>query len=416
MAKTGNFKKRDLQIIEEKMCSLHAPHSAGRLPIKILSGFSGFTADQWKNWTIYYSAVVLRGLLPNEHLQYWLLFVKACKLLCVPCLHYENLELADKYLYMFCCKFQTVNGPEKCTPNMHLHLHLKDCILNYGPLYAFWCFPFERYNGMLGKFPTNLRNIESQLMKKCLILQELYSQEFPQEDQSFKAIIEDILPQVSGSLAMYLHVTDIVHLARFSKPLLDEDLDFSTNKYEKCLPPLKHIIFDSNIFASIQFTYQILYPAVCTNLQNLPRFARKSSRATLAGDVYGSRLTSRDGNIVICAYWPTCSSEFNGQCFQLSVGEIQYFIQHKLPVAQDDIKDHIFAYVHWFEKHEQHDYFGSSAVVCYNRKVDNDCYRFLPLKRITSLCIYGTIDIAFHDLDNETESVIVAVPLNTKCY
>lgn len=76
-------------------------HSVGRLPLKIGSGLSGFTADQWKNWTIQFSPVVLRGVLPAEHLQYWLLFVKACSLLCTRCLLKENVNLADQYLHMF---------------------------------------------------------------------------------------------------------------------------------------------------------------------------------------------------------------------------------------------------------------------------------------------------------------------------
>lgn len=32
---------------------------------------------------------------------------------------------------------------------MHLHGHLKDVILDYGPVQEFWCFPFERYNMIL---------------------------------------------------------------------------------------------------------------------------------------------------------------------------------------------------------------------------------------------------------------------------
>lgn len=119
------------------MSQLLVPHSVGRLPLKIGSGFSGFSAEQWRNWTICFSTIVLRGILPREHLQYWLLFVKACTLLCTRFLRKRNISLADKYLHMFCCKFQEVNGPHACTPNMHLHLHLRQCLYDFGPPYAF---------------------------------------------------------------------------------------------------------------------------------------------------------------------------------------------------------------------------------------------------------------------------------------
>lgn len=149
------------------MSHMQAPYSIGRLPLKIGSCFSGFTADQWRNWTISYSPIALRDVLHRDHLQYWLLFVKACNLLSTRYLKKENILLADQYLQFFCKKYE-VNGKEACTPNMHLHLHLKECLNDYGPLYSFWCYAFERYNGMLGKFPTNNKNIEPQLMRKCL--------------------------------------------------------------------------------------------------------------------------------------------------------------------------------------------------------------------------------------------------------
>ncbi|GET66058.1 hypothetical protein RIR_jg20587.t1 [Rhizophagus irregularis DAOM 181602=DAOM 197198] len=41
-------------------------------------------------------------------------------------------------------------GEEKITPNLHLSLHLCECSYDYGPLYSFWCFSFERMNGLLG--------------------------------------------------------------------------------------------------------------------------------------------------------------------------------------------------------------------------------------------------------------------------
>lgn len=129
--------KSDIEIIENQMSHLYAPHSVGRLPLKIGTGFSGFTADQWRNWRVGFSAIVLRGVLPTEHLRYWLLFVKACSLICTRCLLKENVTLADQYFQMFCRQFLDVNGPTACTPNMHLHLHLKECLFDYGPPYAF---------------------------------------------------------------------------------------------------------------------------------------------------------------------------------------------------------------------------------------------------------------------------------------
>ena len=55
---------------------------------------------------------------------------------------------------------------------MHLHLHYKEIILDYGPVYSYWCFSFERLNGILGDYYTNNQNIEVQFMKKFLMHQQ----------------------------------------------------------------------------------------------------------------------------------------------------------------------------------------------------------------------------------------------------
>ena len=66
----------------------------------------------------------------------------------------------------FCTMFEELYGEEKCTPNMHLHGHLKDCIPNYGPVASFWAFAFERYNGVLEKFVNNWMTPEQQMINK----------------------------------------------------------------------------------------------------------------------------------------------------------------------------------------------------------------------------------------------------------
>ena len=54
------------------------------------------------------------------------------------------------------------------TINTHLHLHYSQCLKDYGPCYGYWLFTFERYNGILGKYHTNRKSIEAQLMQTFL--------------------------------------------------------------------------------------------------------------------------------------------------------------------------------------------------------------------------------------------------------
>lgn len=126
-----------------RLNSFMAPSDSGRQPATNISlGFSGFTAEHWKNWTLYYSLLT--------HYQCWQLFVKACFLFCRRKITSEEIEEADKAVFEFCKKFVCLYGKEHCTPNIHLHCHLKECIIDYGPVKFFWLFGFARLNGVMG--------------------------------------------------------------------------------------------------------------------------------------------------------------------------------------------------------------------------------------------------------------------------
>ena len=91
-----------------------------------------------------YSVLCLKDPLSRNHYECWSLFVDACFLLIQPCLSCNDFTKADEKLLEFCKLYEQLYGKEKCTPNMHMHHHLRESVLNYGPVHAFWCFPFER--------------------------------------------------------------------------------------------------------------------------------------------------------------------------------------------------------------------------------------------------------------------------------
>ena len=155
----------DLQRLQDRVNSVKPPSEIGRIPSKIANGFAGFTADQWKNWVCIYSLFALKGIIPSEHYNMWADFVQACQFLCSKVITTAECETADQKLMSFCRKFEELCGKEKCTPNMHLHGHLVDCLLDYGPVYSFWCFSFERYNGILGDHTNNVVDVG-----ECMLL------------------------------------------------------------------------------------------------------------------------------------------------------------------------------------------------------------------------------------------------------
>ena len=128
-----------------------------------------FTAQQWNNWTLF-SVMCLFDLLPTEHFRCWQSFVLACRRLCQVSISQDDITVADALLLKFykqCIEFY--GPPQTCTYTVTL-------LTAFGPSHTFWLFAFERYNGLLGKKPSNNHSIELQLM--CHFLKDNLSLQF----------------------------------------------------------------------------------------------------------------------------------------------------------------------------------------------------------------------------------------------
>ena len=64
----GLLNSKSLDVVQDRIDSILPPPYLGKFPHKIASGCSGFTADQFKNWTNIFSMMVVRDILPAEHL------------------------------------------------------------------------------------------------------------------------------------------------------------------------------------------------------------------------------------------------------------------------------------------------------------------------------------------------------------
>jgi len=63
----------------------------------------------------------------------------------------DDLKEAQERLEDLAHLIENTYGPEFVTSNIHLALHIPDCCRDYGPIYSYWLFPFERLNGYIGK-------------------------------------------------------------------------------------------------------------------------------------------------------------------------------------------------------------------------------------------------------------------------
>ena len=151
--------KKDVDKFSKLQKKVSVPSGYGRLPHNTVKARKRMKAEEWKTFTLVYSLFCLRKFLTKEQFDHWNKFVNASKIACKRSITVEEIETIHSNLIDFCQGIERIYGKEVCTPNTHLHLHLKQCMIDFGPVFSFWCFSFERFNGILGNYHTNKKDI-----------------------------------------------------------------------------------------------------------------------------------------------------------------------------------------------------------------------------------------------------------------
>ena len=323
----------DFEIVQKCIDRFCVPSDIGRIPHKIVSGFSSFTADQFKNWVVYFSLIALRGILVDEHLECWRHFVLACRILSQTELSHDNVILADALLLHFCRRIESLYGTSVVTPNVHLHCHLWSCIVDFGPLHGFWCFPYERYNGVLGQLPNNNKSIEVQLMNHFVNDNILISTPLP---DIFAAELKQHLPERYKGVGSLLSTCD--------------DANFGV-VLPKCFT---RCLFVSEEVKELKALYTKLNPD--SDIEVYSSF-RKYNSVKINGKQLGSyRTKSASSSVVLIDFnhflfnLSTTSTSINTTTTGITeqrLVRINYFAAHSIKVNGED-QPNILVCVSWF--------------------------------------------------------------------
>ena len=286
--------------------------------------------------------------------------------------------MADKLLLDFCRGFEHLYGGENTTMNMHLHCHLKSTVLLYGPVYAYWLFSFERFNGILGSIPTNNRSIEAQLMKRFVLDTVLNS------DSVSKTLLDCDMQKIFSSRKKLR--------GSVAKQISADDVDFYA------LGPFTQESFDKedcdDITALFAQTEYVNSSVKCLRLY------RKHKAVTDGERVYGSLTSRLTHNCIV----------FVLSRGALKVCQIQFFCNVTLAISNDngdyEHVSHLVAVVRWHQSHPNHQWFSPPTLVYCN--LFEPWRSFIVLKDIQ--CVAGTCIMAVKFAYGE-ETVVCAVPL-----
>ena len=372
--------------IQKKMDAFNSPLDVGRIPRKIETGFAGFTADQLKNWTIFFSIPCLKDILSNDDLECWRHFVLACRILCQHSLTKSDINLAEAFLIQFCRRVERMYGKAVITPNMHMHCHYKNMLLDYGPVYSFWCFSYERYNGILGSQPTNNRSIETQLMNRflednlaiCLNHPNMFSDEFAPV----------CLPKtrLTGSVfeTMNKRLTDFDVPKFFTRSILDEaDKDILQKligKIDKCS--------SSNVLIN---TITCKYASITLEGQS---FSAKRSNPCVALAKWDSDLFGL----------PPSAGIYARSVYLKSFLKVFYTTGDSTVGIEDKIQCSFFAQVLWHSSHPKYSSFGKPVQVWCNDLFETHEPTLIPINLLKARCVHSVVCVS-------GENILLLIPL-----
>lgn len=407
------LEKKNLLQVQEKLDKVKVPARVGQMPKKIKNCYGGFTADQWKSFTVLFSVYALWNILPNSDLELWRDFVLACLYLCSSVITEAKVMLAHSYLLKFCKRFEELYGKEKVTPNMHLHTHLLDCVLDYGPVYTFSLFSFERYNGILGDYRTNQRAVEIQLMRKFTSNQFMKDIPLPTVFQEiFQPLLARQVSKHSGTLKDHSYAehesmcSQVIQASLLSiGPLHKGDQWACVDSLYTCCGPFSRDHLDADTLSHLKECYAAIFNGVAENSVST-HFERFAS-CRFNGDLFGSSKSRGDRSPFVLARWCKLGGTIDSSGRDLRPGIVDRFMKQNIKVNGKYVSC-ILAYVYWFQAHPERPSLGAPVEVwCKDLFEPEGGASFIPVERI-----HGKF-IPAHDIVGG-ENVLVACPLPRK--
>ncbi|CAG8570595.1 12994_t:CDS:10 [Ambispora leptoticha] len=361
-----NFPKigiKQLYEIQSLIDATPLPVDMGRINFKITSGFNALTADQWKTWVLIYSTYVLHQFLDEADRQCWQAFVTAVSIWSQRIITEAEIEAGHITMMAFLQYSEQIYGKRFCTPNMHLHKHLRECMLDYGPWYSFWCFTYERYNGELGLFSNSNRNMELEVLENFnhqVYIQQIKAKAYhylPQDFLSSLDLIAQMNIEKTGTLGHYnFTVQEALDFRAMSGGLINRIVTGSEQFPGHFIGPFHEITLSTKIIEFLVHYYSNIYPNYSFHNENqtpksnysilVSSTARRATALKLGDEIYSSFYSRSDLNSNIFARWQLD----DGKRINWP-GVIKFFFEHRISLPSSTTPtSHYLAIIDWYKR------------------------------------------------------------------
>ncbi|TFK60920.1 hypothetical protein BDN72DRAFT_778818 [Pluteus cervinus] len=102
-------------------------------------------------------------------------------------------------------------------PNHHLSLHLVECLERFGPVHAWWSFPFERYNGVMGRLKKNFKPNQMEITFLCSFSRGC----------NLRSLLQTLTPSRNTIYSAFIDKLKDTFLSGFRGTVLSDVLSFS---------------------------------------------------------------------------------------------------------------------------------------------------------------------------------------------
>lgn len=398
-----------------------APPGFPSLARKIERKFGFMTADDWKAWCLVYSPFVLKDVLAHRYYVHWMLFVSACRLLAKTVITYDEIDEAHRLLERFVRGCARLYQRQSITPNMHLHLHLRRVLQDFGPIYGFWLFSFERYNGYMKDAETNRKDaFELTFVKR--FVEKTYAADFVRHDLAPRFLQRQL---EYGFLLRIAGQSPQSSSTQSNAPAFDPILfaDYSDNVDDapsgsQALPPDTYASMLSGRPGRIQDGpysflvqhYRRYYEGIVPITEAAPgsHVCRQEIEKFRTIEIYGQTYRSATARSLRGSH---IQALFRAQANVVAwTGQVQYYFTHVLVMDNVPIK-HFFAYVRWYRtagNTQRFQHAGLEEWVSHFMTDGPDC--ILPVHRIQSQVAI----VAYGPQQDPSRSRIVVIPLVRK--
>ncbi|CAB4446178.1 unnamed protein product [Rhizophagus irregularis] len=241
----------------------------------------------------------------------------------------DDLREAQERLKDMAHLIERTYGPEFITSNIHLALHIPDCCRDYGSIYSFWLFPYERLNGYIGSYPNSNRQIEPELMR--IVLKNTlidYHLAYKWSSGLLKESLSLIMPKKAvGSLAFTAERDELQHFL---------SMRHNTSTFSK-IYELRRFLCE---------WYSILYEKEQNEILGfMDLVIDQHARLQIGAEIFGSMISGhQEKNVTILAKWKAS----NDESVDIYPEDVQYYFEHTLRLPEGPRK-HLLAYVKWYK-------------------------------------------------------------------